>query len=170
MSERRFRMLAVATHPIQYQAPLFRRMAARNDVELQVAYCTLRGAEAAHDIEFGATVQWDVPLLDGNSWTHVVNRGSGGESFLGLRNSGLWELMRKGSFDAAVSYVSYRRATFWIAYFAAKSSRAAFLFGTDATTLTPIDGRMWKRHVKKTVVAAIVSSCRPSDRAFIGWL
>jgi glycosyltransferase involved in cell wall biosynthesis len=149
MPDRRLRVLAIATHPVQYQVPLFRRMAARGDVELHVAYCTLRGAEAAHDPEFGATVKWDVPLLDGYAWTHVPNRGSGGESFLGLRNSGLRQLIRDGHFDAVLCYVSYIRATFWIAYFAAKSSGAAFLFGTDTTTLTPLDGRMWKRHVKR---------------------
>ena len=71
----RLRILAVAAHPVQYQAPLFRRLAAREDVELQVAYCSLRGAEAGHDPEFGTTVQWDVPLLEGYSWTHVRNRG-----------------------------------------------------------------------------------------------
>jgi hypothetical protein len=78
MPDRRFRVLAVATHPVQYQPPLFRRMAARSDLELHVAYCTLRGAEAAHDPEFGATVKWDVPLLDGYSWTEEQNRDSGG--------------------------------------------------------------------------------------------
>ena len=38
---------------------------------------------------------------------------------------------------------------FWIAYFAAKFSGAAFLFGTDTTTLAPLDRRMWKRRVKR---------------------
>jgi glycosyltransferase involved in cell wall biosynthesis len=151
MPERRLRVLAVATHPVQYQVPLFRRMAAREDLELRVAYCTLRGAEAAHDPEFGAIVKWDVPLLDGYSWIHVPNRGSGAESFLGLRNTGLWKLIREGKFDAVLCYASYVRATFWIAYFAAKFSGAAFLFGADTTTLTPLDGRMWKRRVKRMV-------------------
>jgi glycosyltransferase involved in cell wall biosynthesis len=151
MSDRRLRLLAIGQQPAQYQAPLFRRMAAREDVELQVAYCTLRGAEAAHDPEFGATVQWDVPLLDGYSWVQVLNRGSGGESFWGLRNSGLWRIIREGHFDAVLCYVSYRRATFWIARLAAKLSRAAFLFGTDTTTLNPLDGRMWKRSVKRAL-------------------
>ena len=151
MSERRLRLLAIGQQPAQYQAPLFRRMAARDDVELQVAYCTLRGAEAAHDPEFGATVQWDVPLLDGYSWVQVPNRGSGGESFWGLRNSGLWRIIRGGSFDAVLCYVSYRRATFWIARLAARLSGAAFLFGTDTTTLNPLDGRMWKRSVKRVL-------------------
>jgi glycosyltransferase involved in cell wall biosynthesis len=149
MPKRRFRVLAVGTHPVQYQVPIFRRMAARKDLDLHVAYCTLRGAEAAHDPEFGATVKWDVPLLDGYSWVHIPNRGSGAESFWGLRNPGLWKLIREGHFNAVLCYASYTRATFWIAYFAAKFSGAAFLFGTDTVTLSPLDGRMWKRRVKR---------------------
>jgi glycosyltransferase involved in cell wall biosynthesis len=149
MPNRRFRVLCVGTHPVQYQVPIFRRMAAREDLDLHVAYCTLRGAEAAHDPEFDATVKWDIPLLDGYSWVHLPNRGSGSESFFGLRNPGLWKLIREGDFDAVLCYASYTRATFWIAYSAAKFSRAAFLFGTDTVTLSPLDGRMWKRQAKR---------------------
>jgi glycosyltransferase involved in cell wall biosynthesis len=149
MPDRRYRVLAIATHPAPYQVPLFRRVAAREDIDLHVAYCTLRGAEAAHDPEFGATVKWDIPLLDGYVWTHVPNKGSGTESFFGLRNTGIWKIIREGKFDAVLCYVGYVRSSFWIACLAAKLSRGAFLFGTDATTLTPLDGRMWKRHVKR---------------------
>src|ERR1700726_581004 len=106
MPDRRFRVLAIAAHPVQYAAPIYRRMGARPDVDFQVAYCTLRGAEAAHDPEFGATVQWHVPLLDGYRWTYVPNRGSGAESFLGLRNPGLGKLIREGRFDAVLCYAS----------------------------------------------------------------
>src|SRR5439155_389756 len=106
-------------------------------LDLHVAYCTLRGAEAGHDPEFGANIQWDVPLLDGYSWTHVLNRGSGAESFFGLFNPGLWRLIRGGNYDAVVSYVGYVRASFWVALAAAKLSNAAFIFGAK---LQP-----WKR-------------------------
>ena len=149
MPDRRYRVLAVATHPVQYTAPIFRRMAKHASLDLQVAYCTLRGAEATHDPEFGAHIQWDVPLLDGYSWTHVPNRGSGGDSFFGLFNPGLWKLIRSGNYDAVVSYVGYVRASFWVALAAAKLSKAAFLFGTDAVSLTPRDGRAWKTKAKK---------------------
>jgi len=151
MPERRYRVLAVATHPVQYMAPIFRRMAAHPSLDLQVAYCSLRGAEAGHDPEFGASIQWDVPLLDGYSWCEVPNRGSGGESFFGLRNPGLWKIIRNGNFDAILCFTGYLNATFWIAYLAARRSRSAFLFGADTTTLTPLDGRMWKRGVKRVV-------------------
>src|ERR1700674_5377512 len=62
MPDPRYRVLAIATHRVQYMVPIFRRMATHPALDLQVAYCTLRGAEAAHDPEFGANIQWDVPL------------------------------------------------------------------------------------------------------------
>jgi hypothetical protein len=109
----------------------------------------LRGAEAAHDPEFGHTVQWDIPLLDGYTWTHVANRGSGSESFFGLYNPALWKLIRQGRFDAVLCFISYLRATFWISCAAAKTSGTAFLFGTDATTLASRDNRHWKHSAKR---------------------
>jgi len=54
-------------------------------------------------------------------------------------NPALWRLIRRGNYDAVVSYVGYVRATFWTACLATKLSHAAFLFGTDAK-LQP-----WKR-------------------------
>jgi glycosyltransferase involved in cell wall biosynthesis len=149
MPDRRYRVLAVATHPVQYMTPVFRRMAKHPSLDFQVAYCTLRGAEAGHDPEFGANIQWDVPLLNGYSWTHVPNRSSGAESFFGLFNPGLWKLIRSGNYDAVLCFVGYVRATFWIACLASKSSKAAFIFGTDATSLSPRDGRNWKILVKR---------------------
>jgi glycosyltransferase involved in cell wall biosynthesis len=149
MAERRYRILVVASHPVQYMSPLLRRMAGREDVDLHVAYCSLRGAEAGHDPEFGATLQWDVPLLDGYAWTHIANRGSGAESFFGLWNPGIWKAIREGKFDAVLCHTGYIRATFWISWFAAKLSRTAFLFGTDTTTLAPMTGGSWKRYVKR---------------------
>jgi len=149
VSDRRYRVLAIASHPVQYSAPLFRLMALHPRLDFHVAYCSLRGAEAGHDPEFGRSVKWDVPLLDGYTWTHVPNRGSGSESFFGLYNPGLWKLIREGHFDAVLCYTGYVRASFWMSYLAAKLSRTAFLFGTDSTGLTSRDGRTWKRALKR---------------------
>jgi glycosyltransferase involved in cell wall biosynthesis len=149
MSGRRYRVLAVCTHPVQYHVPILRRMASHPDLDLHVAYCTLSGAEGGYDPEFGTTIKWDIPLLDGYQWTHIPNKGSGRESFFGLRNPGLWKLIREGKFDAIICYVGYVRSTFWISLVAAKTSGVAFLFGTDSTTLESRRGRAWKRVVKR---------------------
>jgi glycosyltransferase involved in cell wall biosynthesis len=149
MPERRFRVLMIASHPVQYHGQLFRRTATCPNLDLHVAYCSLRGAETGHDPEFGANIQWDVPLLDGYHWTHVPNMGPGDESFLGIFNPGLWNLIRDGKFDAVISFVGYVRATFWIAYLAARASGAAFLFGCDQGSLDSRDGRRWKSQAKR---------------------
>jgi glycosyltransferase involved in cell wall biosynthesis len=149
MSERRLRALAIVSHPIQYAVPVFRLMAQDPQLDFQVAYCTLRGAEAAHDPEFGRSVQWDVPLLDGYKWTHVPNQGSGGESFFGLFNPGLWKLIREGHFDAVLCQLGYVRCSFWISYFGARGRGTPFMFLTDASSMEARDGRRWKFWLKK---------------------
>jgi glycosyltransferase involved in cell wall biosynthesis len=149
MSARRFKVLAVAAHPVQYMAPIFRRMAAEPQLDLHVAYCSLRGAEAAVDPDFATSVKWDVPLLQGYSWTEVSNKGSGQDCFWGLNNPGLSQLISEGKFEAVLCFVGYLRASFWIARRAAKASGAAFLFGTDAHSLAPRDGKVWKVAFKK---------------------
>jgi glycosyltransferase involved in cell wall biosynthesis len=149
MNENPLRVLVICSHPVQYMSPLLRRMSHRPEIKLQVAYCSLRGANASYDPEFNTTVQWDVPLLDGYDWVEVPNRGSGGEGFWSLSNPGLWKVIRRGSFDAVVCFTGYIRASFWIAYFAARLSGSAFIFGTDASSLTPRDSRSWKVAFKK---------------------
>jgi glycosyltransferase involved in cell wall biosynthesis len=158
MADRKLRVLTISSHPIQYGAPLFRLMARHPKLDFQVAYCSLRGADsAAYDPEFGANVQWDVPLLDGYKWTHVPNRGDGSESFFAWRNTGLWNFIRQNNFDAVISHISYTRATFWIAYFAARSKRIPFIFGTDASSIQPRDASKLKLAAKKIVWPAVFS-------------
>jgi glycosyltransferase involved in cell wall biosynthesis len=117
-------------------------------LDLSVAYCTLRGAQPAYDPDFNTTVQWDVPLLDGYSWQEVPNRGRRNDSFLNLWNPGLWKLILKGKFDAVLCYLSYRCGSFWIAFSASRFSNTAFLFGTDASSMAPRSGLQWKQRAK----------------------
>jgi glycosyltransferase involved in cell wall biosynthesis len=158
MTGRKLRVLTISSHPIQYGAPLFRIMARHPKLDFQVAYCSLRGAESAgFDPEFGANVQWDVPLLDGYKWTHIPNRGNGAESFWSWRNTGLWKFIRQGKFDAVISHVGYVRATFWIACAAARSVGIPFIFGTDASSIEPRDESKWKLAAKKIIWPAVFS-------------
>ncbi|HXM98617.1 MAG TPA: glycosyltransferase family 4 protein [Candidatus Dormibacteraeota bacterium] len=162
-SERRYRVLVIASHPVQYQAPLLRRMAVHPQLDLEVAYCSLRGAEPGLDREFGVTVQWDIPLLEGYSWKLVPNRGSGEDSFWGLNNPGLWRMIREGKFDAVFCHTGYIRASFWIALLASKLSGSVFIFGTDANRLDSMTGPKWKQHVKRVFWPLLY---RLADQAF----
>jgi glycosyltransferase involved in cell wall biosynthesis len=79
----------------------------------------------------------------------IPNKGTDSEGFWGLYNPVLGKFVLEGKFDAVFCHTGYIRASFWITYFASKLSHSAFLFGTDATTLTPLGRRMWKRPVKR---------------------
>jgi len=149
MSESRYRTLIICSHPVQYMSPVLRRMARHPQIDLRVAYCSLRGAHSDYDPDFATVVHWDVPLLDGYNWVDIPNIGTGNESFLGLCNPDLWRLIRRGSFDAVLCYTGYLKASFWIAFLASRLSGSVFLFGTDANSLSPRDSRSWKVTLKK---------------------
>jgi glycosyltransferase involved in cell wall biosynthesis len=149
MPQSSYRILIICSHPVQYTSPVLRRMAQHPQIDLQVAYCSLRGAHATHDPDFGRDIQWDVPLLDGYNWVEVPNLGTGRESFLGLCNPGLSRIIRQGNFAAVFCHTGYLKASFWIALLASRLSGSVFLFGTDANTLAPRDSQSWKIVVKK---------------------
>jgi glycosyltransferase involved in cell wall biosynthesis len=144
---RRLRVLAVASHPVQYMAPNFRRLAAVESLDLRVSYFSLRGAEAAHDPDFATKVQWDVPLLDGYVWSRLSPRSL--LRWSTAKDPGIWHFIRSGGFDAVLCFTGYVCLDFWIALLASRLSGAAFLFGTDSSTLGARDGRRWKVIVKK---------------------
>jgi len=100
-------------------APIFRRHVGQRFRGASRAYCSLRGAEAGARSPHLAPALWDVPLLDGYSWSQVPNRGSGKGSFFGFE-SGLWKRIRPAeeNYERILCFTGYLRATFWIAYFA----------------------------------------------------
>jgi glycosyltransferase involved in cell wall biosynthesis len=59
------RLAYLVSHPIQYQAPLLRRIAQEPDIDLTVFYGSDFSVRGYKDEGFGVGVKWDVPLLDG---------------------------------------------------------------------------------------------------------
>lgn len=157
MANRRYRVLFISTHAVQYASPVFREMAQHPRLEIHVAYCSLQGVEGGMDKDFGREVKWDVPLLDGYPWVHVPNRSlrPGLGRYFGLVNTGLWRMIRKGHYDAVVLYTGYRCASFWIALAAAKATGTAAIFGADATSIQMRSGSRWKLWFKPFVLSRI---------------
>lgn len=59
------RLAYLVSHPIQYQAPLLRRIAREPGIELTVFFGSDFSARSYRDAGFGVEVAWDVPLLEG---------------------------------------------------------------------------------------------------------
>ena len=151
MGGRPLRVLFVASHPVQYATPIFRLLAKDPRVEIKVAYCSMQGAEPELDPHFGVEVKWDIALMEGYPWIRLPNRFGKPKvgSFLGLCNTAIWKLIRRGAFDAVVLYTGYVYATFWMAVAAAKVSGTVVLFGTDAHSLAARTGERWRTWVKR---------------------
>jgi glycosyltransferase involved in cell wall biosynthesis len=59
------RVLAIDTHPIQYKAPLYRRLQSEHGHEVSAYFASDLGTQRYTDAEFGVDVTWDVDLLSG---------------------------------------------------------------------------------------------------------
>jgi glycosyltransferase involved in cell wall biosynthesis len=55
----------LVSHPIQYQAPMLRRIAQEPDIDLTVLFGSDFSVRGYKDQGFGVEVAWDVPLLEG---------------------------------------------------------------------------------------------------------
>ena len=97
------RRLAIFTsHPIQYQAPYFRALAASGRVEPTTFFGSRHGLDVSLDSGFGTSFQWDVPLVDGYQHVFVENvaRHPDVSRFTGIRTSNFRESLTRGRFDA----------------------------------------------------------------------
>ncbi len=93
------RLAYVVSHPIQYQAPMLRRIAAEPDIDLTVLFGSDFSAHGYADQGFGVEVKWDVPLLDGYRYEFLPSlRDNGTVGVMAPISYGL--LRRLRGFDA----------------------------------------------------------------------
>lgn len=83
------RIVAVATHPIQYHAPWFRALVAEG-AKLHVLFALLPDARV-QGAGFGRSFSWDGPVLHGYDWTALPQTRAHPSlgDFLGLRSRGV---------------------------------------------------------------------------------
>lgn len=162
MTRARPRLAVIATHPIQYYAPLFRLLAERGAVDVRVFY-EWEGSALAPTLDhhFGQAIQWDIPLLDGYPHEFVPNRSSdpGTHHLRGLDNPQLVPRILAYRPDAVLifgwNYVSHLRAL------RALHRRVPILFRGDSTLLGEQPGlrraarRVWLRWVYRHIDIAL---------------
>jgi len=94
-SSRRVRLAYLVSHPIQYQAPLLRRIAEETDIDLTVFFGSDFSVRGYRDAGFGVGIKWDVPLLDGYKHEFLPKlRDRGNASFASPVNYGLVRRLR----------------------------------------------------------------------------
>ena len=101
------RLAIITTHPIQYNAPLFKLLHERGNIRIKVYYTWGKAVlENKYDPGFGKSINWDIPLLDG--YDHVfeknISAAPGSHHFKGINNPELIMHIKEWNADAILVY------------------------------------------------------------------
>jgi glycosyltransferase involved in cell wall biosynthesis len=131
------KLLAFATHPIQYQAPWFRALAAAPSLEFVVAFAYLPPARE-QGVGFGVPFEWDVPLLDGYRWLalDLRSRRPRLDAFWSLRVAGL-DAFVAGERPDAVLVTGWNSVALLQALAASRRRRVPALVRGESNDLRP---------------------------------
>jgi glycosyltransferase involved in cell wall biosynthesis len=152
------------THPIQYQAPWFRALAARPELEVEVGFAWIPDAAAQGD-GFGVAFDWDLPLREGYRSVELERVGSrpslsrfGG---LRLRDPAAW---LAGRFDALLVTGWNARALLQVALAARRNRLPVVARGDSRGGLRrPLVVRLAHRALLRLYAAFLVVGRRNRD-------
>ncbi len=110
MAQQRLRLAVLATHPVQYYAPLFRALSQRLDVHVFYAHKATPQQQAAAG--FDVAFDWDLDLLTGYPHSFLVNRARRPDAgrFAGCDTPEIGTRLREGRFDAVLSLGWHRKS------------------------------------------------------------
>ena len=126
------KLALITSHPIQYNAPLFKHLALCSNISVKVFY-TLQRENVEFDKGFGIDVIWDIPLLSGYDYQFVSNSRKGKNYYWSSKSRELINLVNEfGATYILVfgwNYFSHYRA---MSYF---KNKIPVLFRGDSTLI-----------------------------------
>ncbi len=146
----KYRLAILTSHPIQYQAPLFRRLAQHPQVDLMVYFCTDYGITQKVDPGFGVAFKWDIPLLKGYKYKFLSNLSQKyGFAFFDYINPGIIKELLGNHYDT-VLVNGYAYVTTWVTFLAAWLKGTPVILRGESHLLNYRPG--WKRVFKKIIL------------------
>ena len=138
----------ISTHPIQYNAPFFKFLANRGEVEVKVFYTWGVQSIEKYDPEFDKAIQWDIPLLEGYDYEFLENvaKQPGSHHFKGIINPDAVKSIEDFDPEALLIYGwSFESHLKIMKHF--KRKRKLVLFRGDSTNLN--DSSFFKAWARK---------------------
>jgi glycosyltransferase involved in cell wall biosynthesis len=116
-------LLVFDSHPVQYRVPIYQEMEKLQPGSIHVVYgsdCSVRGFA---DAEFGITLAWDVPMLEGYPNT-ILNceKGTPLSGWNSLTGQGVQQLIKTLK-PTAILLTGFNFRFDWVAYLAARKNR-----------------------------------------------
>ncbi len=132
-NKRRYRLAILATHPIQYQIPLYRALAAHPELDVTVFFCSDWGLNSYHDEGFGQKVKWDIDLLGDYRSEFLPNRSLSPNvaTFFGIINPAIVSRLRRGNFHAVLIH-GWAHFSNWLAMLTAFVCKIPVLMRGDS--------------------------------------
>lgn len=130
------RLAVVASHPIQYQAPLFRELARLMEIKVYFAHRADGGDQA--DAGFGISFNWDIDLLSGypHAFLDNVAHRPGLSHFSGCDTPAIGNHLAQYAPDA-VLVLGWHLKSFWQSIWTAKRRGIPVMVRGDSQLETP---------------------------------
>ncbi len=159
-----YKLAILNTHPVQYFAPLYQRLAQEPDIDLTVFFCSRQGAQEYLDVGFGERIKWDVSLVEGYDHKFLKNsrREDGVRGFWSLVNREIISELRKGGFDA-LWVNGHNHASYLIGICAARCLNIPVLMRCETHLL--LKRSLLKRAIRKPLMSflynRLCTACLP---------
>lgn len=144
------RLAIVTTHPIQYYDPWFRFIAEEGHIHIKVYYLWDFGVKDREDQDFGDSIKWDIPMLEGYDYEFLTNKAEdpGTHHWRGIDNPELTSKLRADQPDA-VLLMTYHNLTIYRLLLHWKQDDPPVLFRGDSHRLHRPKGlkETMKRHI-----------------------
>ncbi|WP_018256169.1 glycosyltransferase family 4 protein [Halomicrobium katesii] len=158
-----FKLAIFSSHPIQYKAPLYKRLAETGDIDVTVYYGSRHGIEET-EMGFGTAQSWDIPLLEGYEH-HFLDNYSWRDRPFGMFSLINLDLVRviDDDIDAFWIHSGYYRFSSLIALVASRFNGVpVILHGTGHRSPLPPSREIAKRIYLRAVfqgVDAVLADC-----------
>lgn len=148
------RLAILASHPIEYQGPFFKKIASNSEIDLVVYYCWDFGVGVEQwDPGFGKKIKWDIPLLDGYTFKFLKNISwrKASSHFFGEINPSVCVEVFKNNYDA-ILVIGWSSFSAWLLILAAIIKRTPFFLRGENPLSQEFKKNMFKRYLKVIIL------------------
>ena len=153
MESQKYKLAISASHPIQYQTPLFKKITENSQIDLMVYFNWDFGVgEESFADEFGKKIKWDIPILEGYKYKFLKNFFlKPSDIFFGQINLGIIKELVINNYDAVVVF-GWNSFTNWLVFLTKFIHRTRIILQSESPLNQELLKSKWKIKIKKIIL------------------